>query len=119
VTDFDLDGWPDFLVSRNNGKTLAFRNGGVAGRGSMRIELRGPAGNPTAIGARMTVAYRDGSTRLDEVFSNAGRYSQSSAARFVGFVSSNPPVEIRVAWPSGATGVWAVPAGVAAFQITA
>ena len=52
VLDLDRDGWPDFLVSRNNDTTLAFRNHGVAGRKSVRVSLRGPAGNPTAIGAQ-------------------------------------------------------------------
>src|SRR6185503_2474698 len=32
VLDLDHDGWPDFLVAQNNSSTLAFRNGGVAGR---------------------------------------------------------------------------------------
>jgi hypothetical protein len=53
------------------------------------------------------------------VFSSAGRYSQSAPALFVGFVSTNPPVEIRVAWPTGATGVWALPKGATAFQVSA
>jgi len=30
--DFDGDGWPDFLVTLGDGKTLAFHNNGVAGR---------------------------------------------------------------------------------------
>jgi hypothetical protein len=119
VTDFDLDGWPDFLVSRNNARTLAFRNAAVTGRHSMRVTLRGPPGNPSAVGSRVTVAFRDGSIRLEEVFSSAGRYSQSAPALFVGFVSTNPPVEIRVAWPTGATGVWALPKGATAFQVSA
>ena len=33
VLDIDRDGWPDFLVSRNNDTTLAFRNKGAAPSG--------------------------------------------------------------------------------------
>jgi hypothetical protein len=45
VLDLDRDGWPDFLVSRNNDTMLAWRNRGVAGARSLRVVLQGPAGN--------------------------------------------------------------------------
>ncbi|WP_343125152.1 FG-GAP-like repeat-containing protein [Opitutus sp. GAS368] len=103
VLDLDHDGWPDFLVSRNNDETLAFRNNGVAGRKSVRVELRGPPGNPTAVGAAITVELADGTTQSSEVAAGSGYYSQSSAACFFGYPENNPPREIRVRWPSGAT----------------
>jgi hypothetical protein len=103
VLDLDRDGWPDFLVSRNNDETLAFRNAGVAGRHSVRIELRGPAGNPTAVGAAITVELVDGSIQQAEVAAGSSYYSQSTAARFFGYPDANPPREVRVRWPSGAT----------------
>ena len=103
VLDLDQDGWPDFLVSRNNNTTLAFRNNGVAGRHSLRILLQGPAGNPTAVGARITVELADGSTQTSEVYAGSGYYSQSTAASFFGYPDSNPPKNIRVRWPSGVT----------------
>jgi hypothetical protein len=55
VLDLDHDGWPDFLVSRNNDDTLAFRNNGVASRKSVSIIPCGAAGNLTGGGARITV----------------------------------------------------------------
>src|SRR5262249_16975133 len=103
VLDLDRNGWPDFLVSRNNNTTLAFRNGGVPGRKSLRIALRGPAGNPTAIGARIAVELRDGATQMSEVYAGSGYYSQSTAACFFGYPEANPPKRIRVHWPNGAT----------------
>ena len=101
VLDLDHDGWPDFLVSRNNNTTLAFHNNGVPGRHSLRILLRGAAGNPTAVGARITVALTDGSAQTSEVCSGSGYYSQSTAACFFGYPDSNPPKSVRVRWPSG------------------
>ena len=101
VLDLDQDGWPDFLVSRNNSTTLAFHNNGVAGRHSLRIRLRGPAGNPTAVGARITVELTDGSSQTSEVCAGSGYYSQSAAACFFGYPDYNPPKNIRVRWPSG------------------
>ena len=46
MLDLDHDGWPDFLISRNNATTLAFRNQPVAGRHSLGIRLQGPPGPP-------------------------------------------------------------------------
>jgi hypothetical protein len=102
VIDLDHDGWPDFLITRNNSTTLAFRNNGMAGRNSLCIRLRGRAGNPTAVGARIAVELGDGSTQVGEVYAGSGYYSQSAAACFFGWSDRNPPRRIRVRWPSGA-----------------
>jgi enediyne biosynthesis protein E4 len=103
VLDLDHDGWPDFLVSRNNDEVLAFRNNGVAGRKSVSITLRGPAGNPAGVGARITVELTDGSARNSEVYAGSGYYSQSTTACFFGYSDANPPRQVRVRWPLGMT----------------
>ena len=91
-----------FLVTRNNGTTLAFRSSPGAGTKPLRVVLRGPPGNPTAVGARITVEFEDGSTGTSEVYAGSGYYSQSTSACFFGYPASNPPKKIRVRWPSGA-----------------
>ena len=111
VLDLDHDGWPDFVVSRNNSTTLAFRNAGVAGRRSLCVRLLGPPGNPTGVGSRVTVKLADGSARMSEVFAGCGYYSQSSAACFFGYADSNPPLKVHVRWPSGADAEYPVPQG--------
>jgi len=103
VADIDRDGWPDFLVTRNNNTTLAFRNSGVPGRRSFAVALRGAPGNPTAVGARITVELADGSAEWSEVFAGSGYYSQSTSACFFGYPEGNPPRKISVRWPSGTT----------------
>jgi hypothetical protein len=103
--DFDGNGWPDFLVTRNNEAALMFLNRGVEARASFGISLRGPLGNPTAIGARISVVLSDGGTQTTEVCAGGGYLSQSSALAFFGFPLANPPKEIRVRWPSGQTSV--------------
>ena len=60
-----------------------------------------PPGNPTAVGARITVELADGSTQTSEVYAGSGYYSQSTAACFFGYPEANPPRHIRVRWPSG------------------
>jgi hypothetical protein len=101
--DLDQNGWPDFFASRNNNTALAFRNRTVAGNHPLQIVLHGPAGNPTAVGARITVVFNDGSTETSEVYAGSGYYSQSSAACFFGYTDVNPPKQIRVRWPTGTT----------------
>ena len=105
ILDLNHDGWPDFLVSRNNSTTLAFQNRGVVGRNSVRVVLRGPAGNPTAVGARITVELVDDSTQTIEVFAGSGYYSQSTSACFFGYPQTNPLKRISIRWPSGAVTV--------------
>jgi hypothetical protein len=101
VLDFDQDGWPDFLISRNNDTALAFRNRNVADRHMLRVVLRGPAGNPNAIGARVTLEQADGSIQTIEAGAGAGYYSQSTAGCFFGWPTANPPRKVRVRWPLG------------------
>jgi len=111
VLDLDQDGWPDFIVTRNNSSALAFRNAGVAGHRSLRVLLRGPSGNPCAVGARVTVALADGSSETSEVYAGAGYSSQSTAACFFGYPQGAPPASITVRWPSGRTTEHACPLG--------
>jgi hypothetical protein len=92
VLDLDRDGRPDFLALRNNDRALYFQNQGRAGRGSFRVAFRGPAGNPTAIGARLTLTLRDGGTQ---------RIESSGAPMFFGYAEANPPVRLQVRWPDG------------------
>lgn len=109
--DLERDGWPDFVVSRNNNTILAFRNNGVGGRHSLRVELRGPPGNRAAIGARVAVRSADGGTQTSEVYAGSGYFSQTSAANFFGGLDANPPRTVRVRWPSGAITETDVPPG--------
>jgi hypothetical protein len=109
LIDIDRDGWPDLLITRNDNTTVAYRNNGAAGRHSLCVLLRGPAGNPAAFGARITAGMRDGSTQVAEVHAGSGYYSQSTPACFFGYADSNPPEQIRVGWPTGSVTVHPVP----------
>ena len=119
VLDLDGDGWPDFAITRNNGTALAFRNKGVAHRHSLRVSLHGPAGNPTAVGALVTMVLADGSTQSGEIQAGSGYYSQSVAACFFGYPETNPPRSVRVRWPSGNVSEHPVPAQTSALKLSA
>jgi len=107
--DLDRDGWPDFVASRNNSTTVAFRNGGMAGRGSLRVSLRGDSNNPPAVGARVKMTAADGKTQVAEISAGSGYWSQSDAAAYFGH-TSEATVEVR--WPDGRTTQHVVPVGV-------
>jgi hypothetical protein len=118
VLDLGHDGWPGFLVSRNNAASLAFRNGGIPGRHSLAVRLQGPPGNPTGVGARVSLIRADGSAETCEVFAGSGYYSQSTAACFFGYGDGDLPARLRVRWPSGAVTEAAVPAGASTLTLT-
>jgi len=101
VTDLDQDHRPDLVVSRNDEPALAFRYRGLPGRRPLRILLQGPAGNPTAVGARLVLTAADGTRHRAEVVAGSGYYSQSSPAVF--FAVPAGPATLAVTWPDGAT----------------
>ncbi|HTO03538.1 MAG TPA: CRTAC1 family protein, partial [Opitutus sp.] len=101
VTDFNHDGWPDLVASRNDETALRFRRSQPVGLRPLRVTLQGPVGNPTAIGAHLTVTYADGSTHSAEISAGSGYYSQSAPAAFFAF--SSPPRGLAVRWPNGST----------------
>lgn len=115
--DFNRDGWPDFFLTRNNNTTLAFQNHGVPGRHSLRVELRGTAGNTTAIGARITLELSDGTAQTSEIHAGSGYYSQSSPACFFGWPDANPPRQLRVRWPDGSSTLHPVPVGTVSLSL--
>ena len=103
VTDLNADGWPDLVASRNDQPALAFTHHGLAGRRPLRVVLQGPSGNPTGVGAKLTLTLADGTTRTAEVAAGSGYYSQSSPAAFFSYPAATPPRELTVTWPDGST----------------
>jgi hypothetical protein len=98
--DLNGDGRVDFLVSRSGEPTLAFENQSARGH-AFSVSLRGPAGNPTSVGARLTVELADGQIQTAEIAAGSGYFSQSAATCFFGYTDTNPPRRVRVRWPSG------------------
>jgi enediyne biosynthesis protein E4 len=119
VLDLNQDGWPDFLITRNNSSTLAFENRPVAGRKFLRVVLRGLSGNAFAVGARITAELADGTKQTSEIQAGSGYASQSTPTRFIGFSEGNPPQKIEVHWPSGTTTTHAISPGEKILTLTA
>ncbi len=67
----------------------------------LSVRLEGKQGNPTAIGARVTITLDDGRTQTVELNAGGGYLSQSSSALYFGRRESNKVREIKVRWPDG------------------
>jgi len=97
VGDFDKDGRPDLAVGQNGAETKLYR--GILASPGQSLRLRGGAGNPDAVGARVWLAGDDGKPRLYwEAQSGGGHLSQHSLAVIL------PRTATRlgfVEWPRG------------------
>ena len=101
TTDFNNDGWPDFIIGKNNERVEMYRNAGSKTNRMATVKLSGPPGNPTGIGARVTLTLDDGSTRMAEVYAGAGYLSQSTSELFFGLGPKANVTSATVRWPDG------------------
>ncbi|MBI3871300.1 MAG: VCBS repeat-containing protein [Verrucomicrobia bacterium] len=113
VCDFDLDGRVDIAVSQHGGETRLFRN--QRARPGLRIELMGPAGNPTAIGATMRLGSRGRFGPAREIHSGSGFWSQDSSVQVLH--SATPPDSLWIRWPGGLTNLVTLPANAPAISV--
>jgi hypothetical protein len=98
LADFNHDGRVDLAVSQNSAATQLYLN--QRARRGLRVVLRGPPGNPDAVGAQMRVGYaagRAGPTR--SVHGGSGYWSQDGATQVLGCAES--PVTLWIRWPGG------------------
>jgi hypothetical protein len=102
LIDLDSDACPDAIVTRNNQSTLAFRNAPAKDTLYLALRLRGRGGNPTAVGARVTLEGSDGALQVAEIYAGGGYASQSTSCVFLSLPGKNKNgVKLRVRWPSG------------------
>lgn len=98
VADFDGDGRIDLAVSQNGGATTLWRNRG--GKPAVRVRLIGPAGNPLAIGAQVTLAAEGWRGPVHPVVAGSGYWSSDSPVLLLG--GRSDATSVRVRWPWGA-----------------
>ena len=97
-SDYNLDGRIDLVVSQNGSKTKLFQN--VNSKSGARVILRGPKLNPWAFGAKIQLAYKDGSLGpVREIQSGSGYWSQNSPVQVMGYNKTVSSVKIQ--WPDG------------------
>jgi hypothetical protein len=95
-------GHMDIVVGINDEQLLTFARRSPA-NSFLHIALQGPTGNPTGVGARLTVRQSDGSSQTAEVYAGSGYLSQSTRWVTFGRRSTDEPVAVQVRWPNGRT----------------
>jgi hypothetical protein len=103
--DFDGDGRTDLVVTQNGAATKLFRN--VTATPGLRVRLKGPPGNPDAIGAviRLKSGERFGPAR--EIQAGSGWWSQNSVVPVL--ATPAMPDGIWIRWPGGKTTTTVLP----------
>jgi hypothetical protein len=109
VADYDHDGRLDLVVTQNGAETKLYHNRGA--KPGLLVHLRGPAGNPDAVGAalRLGDATRLGPAR--EIHAGSGYWSTDGATQVM-TLAGGVPTRLVVRWPGGATTTSELPAGV-------
>jgi hypothetical protein len=99
--DLNGDGRLDLIVARNDAPVLAFEQQPPERGRLITVRLAGPPGNPTGIGARITLRTSGGRSQTAEVTAGGGYLSQSSAALVFGVPTDDELDAITVVWPDG------------------
>lgn len=95
--DFDEDGRIDLAVTQNGAGTRLFHNEqAVPG---LRVRLKGPPGNPSAIGAQLRLQNGSNLGPVIEIQTGSGYWSQNSA--IVVLPTPKAPTNVEVRWPGG------------------
>jgi hypothetical protein len=107
ISDLNNDGLPDFHVSVNAGRAMAFEANPKQTNADqfLCLQLKGSEGNIDASGARVSLRGKSIPTFTQQVSSGGGYLSQSSPRLFFPIGSLKADVleslEVRVYWPSG------------------
>ena len=113
--DFRGNGKIDLVVGQNAAATQFLQNRSATT--ALRVKLRGPVGNPEAIGASIRVKTADGYGPAVEVRCASGPIGDESPIKV--FSTRKQASSIRVIWPGGKVLEYPVPAGVASMEIDA
>ncbi|MFO1055300.1 MAG: FG-GAP-like repeat-containing protein [Planctomycetota bacterium] len=100
VTDLDGDQRPDLLITCNDAALRALRDQAPGARFAV-VEVQGPDGNPTAVGARLTLRLSTGEVQVAEIAAGGGYLSASSPDVFFGLGAAES-ADLLVRWPDGA-----------------
>ena len=104
VSDFDGDGRVDLVVSQNGNATKLLRN--QTAKPGARVRLKGPANNPSGIGAVIRPFVGDKAGPARELRAGSGYLSQDSLVQVFG----GGVTKLEIRWPGGTKTESAVPA---------
>lgn len=100
VADFDDDGRMDVLVTTIGGSPVLLRSRGVAKSHWITLDLRGPHGNPTALGAIVTVTAA-GRKQTQVATGQTGYLTQGDPRLHFGLGAVDRVDTVEIRWPDG------------------
>jgi hypothetical protein len=109
LSDFDGDGRIDLAIGQNGNAIKVLHN--VGGRPALRIRLKGPSGNPNAVGALCRLEAGGVKGAIREVQAGSGYWSQNSAVQVMALPGGRGPSKLWVQWPGGKTTLADIPLG--------
>ncbi len=101
IADMNQDQRPDFVVGVNDGDALLFEHAKPGTGRWAAVRLRGRPGNPTGVGAKVTLRLDDGVEQTAEVQAGGGYLSQNTSTTYFGWDSARRVQSINVRWPDG------------------
>jgi hypothetical protein len=113
--DFNRDGRLDLAISQNGAATRLYQN--VGAKKGLIVQLIGPPGNPTAVGAQIRLHYagnRFGPVR--EIQAGSGYWSVNSPVQVMGLAGDADAAWVR--WPGGRETLEPIPRGHTRVRIT-
>lgn len=101
--DLDNDGDLDLVVNNLGATASVFRNNShETGRNHyLRVKLKGPGANTSAIGARVTLETTAGTRQYAEMVATRGYQSSVEPVIHFGLGSGNQVASVIVSWPDG------------------
>jgi hypothetical protein len=116
LSDYDGDGRSDLVVAQNGNSTKLYHN--VDAAPGLRVRLKGPSGNPSAVGASLRLECAGKMGPLREVQAGSGYWSQNSAVQVLAGKSMESAKNIWVRWPGGKETITPVPGGAREIEVS-
>ena len=104
----DDDGYPELVVINLDGPSHIWRSPCLANR-ALVVSLRQSTANSRGVGARVTLAFEDGPSQVQEVHTKPGWAGAMEPRAWFGLADQSPTT-LTVRWPDGEETVWSVPA---------
>ena len=98
--DYDDDGRVDVLVTAIGDRPFLLRNRGIASNHHLTVDVRGARGNPTGLGAIVTVT-AGGRKQVQVAQGSSGYLTQGDPRLHFGLGTASRADRVEVRWPGG------------------
>jgi len=105
LVDSNSKAGPLIVIGCNDTDAILLSTRPQRARPLFSVRLRGPRGNPTGIGGKVTIAHASGLRQSAEVAAGGGYLSQVSATLYFGNPEHDPARSVHIRWPDGTNSV--------------